>query len=108
MTPTPLSHADRTLSWYIRAIRDLGFPILVAAILLWVVLKDVPGNAAAARRDVAEARAQLANHMGENRLAMQELSVKTAEQTLRLLRVMQQICVNTAGTADERDRCFPQ
>ena len=106
MPPISLT-AAKTLAWYIRAVQQIGFPILVAGILLWVILKDVPGNAAAAARDVATIRAELSAHISESRSAAQRITLAQAEQTIRLARIMQQICVNTATTTQDRERCFP-
>ena len=107
MTPMPGIPPDRSLMLYAKLIKDLGVPILVAVILLWVILKDVPGNAAAAARDASQVRLELAAHVAEGRNAVQRISRETNEQSIRLARIMQQICVNTATTAIERDRCFP-
>lgn len=103
-----LSASDKALRWYITAVQQIGFPIIVAAVLLWIMLKDVPGNAAAASRDAALARTQLAEHMHESRAALDRVALQHAEESIRLGRIMQQICVNTATTAQERDRCFPE
>lgn len=108
MTPVSLSSADRTVAWYVKAVQQVGFPIVVAGGLLWMIWKDVPGNTAAAVRETASVRAELAQHSADNRLAVQRISQETAEQAIRLMRVMQQICVNTAETPQERDRCFPE
>lgn len=107
MTPVSLA-ADKTLTWYIKAVQQVGFPILVAAVLLWILINDMPENAKAASRDAALARQAIADHVAENRMAIERISIQHAEESIRLARIMQQICVNTATTPGERDRCFPE
>lgn len=97
MSPVTLADPDKTLTWWIKMINQVGFPMLVALILLYFVLSDVPTDIRAARADLETLTAAVAHHQQD-----------TQRNTERLSRIMQQICVNTAQTAVDRERCFPQ
>jgi hypothetical protein len=102
MTPISLSD-DKTFAWWLRAIHQLGFPIVVAGILLYVVLSGVMQDVQATRADIIATRADLVQHVR----AAETLAITTDQRTNALTRIMQQICVNTAANNDERRGCFP-
>lgn len=104
MTPLPDS---RALTTHARIIRDLGFPIVVAIVLLYVILADVPANVAETRSDVAVVRAELAKHVETSEVYVTRLSSDMQRTQAMLARIMQQICVNTATTTQDREGCFP-
>lgn len=103
MTPLSLSD-DKTFAWWLRAIHQLGFPIVVAGILLYVVLSGLVQDVQLTRADMIATRADLMRHMQ----VAEALAEATDSRTNALTRVMQQICVNTAATNEERRGCFPQ
>ena len=76
----------------IKAVRDLGFPIVVGLTLLWVIVSGLPSDIKSALDHVAAARQEIADHRHE---------------TGELLKVMQRICVNTAPTEQMREACIP-
>lgn len=104
MTPLP---TDRTISTHARIVRDLGFPIVVAIVLLYVILADVPANVAATRADVVAVREELAQHVQTSEVYVTRLSADMQRTNATLARIMQQICVNTATTTQDRSGCFP-
>ena len=104
MTPVP---TDRTIGTHARLVRDLGFPIVVAIVLLYVILADVPSNVAATRADVALVKAELAKHVETSEVYLTRLSTDMQRTQAMLARIMQQICVNTSTTTRDREGCFP-
>lgn len=104
MTPMP---TDRTISTHARIVRDLGFPIVVAIVLLYVILADVPANVAATRRDVVAVRDELAKHVETSEVYVTRLSSDMQRTQAMLARIMQQICVNTSTNTQDREGCFP-
>jgi hypothetical protein len=99
--------ADRSLSWYVRIIKELGFPIIVAVVLLYVILADVPENVASTRADVRIIRDELAAHSRLSEVSASKISAEVQASNDRLARIMQQICVNTAQNNTDRLGCFP-
>jgi hypothetical protein len=106
VTPS-LNTSDRSLSWYARLIKELGFPIVVAVVLLYVIMADVPANVSATRSDVRVIRDELASHVRLSELSAQKISADVQASNDRLARIMQQICVNTAQNNTDRLGCFP-
>lgn len=104
VTPAP---PDRAFTSYARLIKELGFPIIVALILLYVVLADVPDNVQAIRDDVSAARRELGEHARITETYHISLKADLKGLDDRLARIMQQICVNTAPTPQDRRGCFP-
>lgn len=92
---------------YARLIKELGFPIIVALVLLYVVLADVPSNVMAIRQDVAAVRSELDAHSAATDAYQSALRAEVQGINDRLARIMQQICVNTATTTIDRRGCFP-
>lgn len=88
-----------TLDWWTRAVAQVGFPIAVASALLWLVLSGLPGDIVAARAAIAEVKGDVGALRGD--LATHD------RETRVLARIMQQICVNTATTPEDRRGCFP-
>lgn len=43
----------------VRAVRDLGFPIVVAAVFMWAVLKELPRHLNQVSEDMGEIRVEL-------------------------------------------------
>lgn len=76
----------------VKAIRDLGFPIVITIMLLWLILEGVPADIKAARQETAAARQEIADHRHE---------------TGELLKVIQRICINTAPNESMREACIP-
>lgn len=93
-----------TLDWWTRAVAQVGFPIAVASALLWLVLSGLPGDIVAARSAIAEVKGEVGVIRGDLTAYRSEAKVESA----RLGRIMQQICVNTATTPEDRRGCFPQ
>lgn len=107
MTPISLSE-DKTFAWWLKAVHQLGFPIVVAGILLYVVLSGLVQNVVVTTTRVMATEQKLDAHMAMAASAVERISNETKMSSDRLTRVMQQICVNTAATNDERRGCFPQ
>ncbi len=92
---------------YTKTIKELGFPIVVAIMLLYMIVADVPANVAATRRDVLAVRDALAAHVEQSELYVTRLSADMQRTNAQLARIMQQICVNTAQNTQDRSGCFP-
>lgn len=108
MTPISRLDPDKNLAWYLKAIHQLGFPIVVAGVLLYTVLSGLVENAEATRHEVQAVRQELTAHVATAARNVEQLSAEAKTSGERLSRIMQQICVNTAQTLDERRGCFPQ
>lgn len=93
-----------TLDWWTRAVSQIGFPVLVASALLWLILSGLPGDVIAARSAIAEVQGQMAVLRSD----LTAYRAETRSDSARLTRIMQQICVNTAQSAEDRRGCFPQ
>ena len=104
---TPVMPSDRSLAWYLRIVKELGFPIVVALTLLYVIIADVPSNVAATRAEVTAVRADLTAHMLASEAQAARISNEVQASNDRAARIMQQICVNTAQTNQDRLGCFP-
>ena len=76
----------------LKGIKELGFPIVVASLLLWIILSGLPEDIRRAVEQTAQARQELTEHRHESG---------------QLLRVVIQLCVNTAPDASARERCIP-
>lgn len=80
-------HTDQSIvQTAIKIIKEFGFPVVVAGMLLWLIVEGVPG-------DVKTLREEMSAHRAE---------------TAGLVVIMQQVCVNGALQIGRNiNPCFP-
>lgn len=77
--------------WWITAIYKIGIPSAIAVYLVWVLTIQV--------RDRLDSIDQKINSFYSN-------SSVIIDQNSRTQKILQQICMNSATTNEERSRCF--
>ena len=103
MTPPDKSMA----TWVLQAVRDVGFPALVGLALVWMAFADVPANVSSNREGILHLQATLDAHTVVCEAGRQTILEELRASNVRLERLMQQICVNTANSDVSRRGCFP-
>ena len=102
MTPPEKSMA----AWVIQAVRDVGFPIVVAMALVYMAFAEVPMNVATNRAGIIHVQETLDAHVLTCVSAHVSTQQAIRDSALRTELLMRQICVNTASTDGERTGCF--
>lgn len=96
-----------SLNWWAEFISRVGFPIFASSAMLYVLLSGVyrlPQEVAAARASIAEVKGDVGVLRGD----LTTYRSETRADSARLTRIMQQICVNTAQSQEDRRGCFPE
>ena len=93
-------------SW-VRIVSILGFPVAVAAFVLWVALGGEHGLAATAAR--TEQKLDAHTLKADERAVEQSGFYHEHEVNERYMKaILAQICANGAKTRADRDACFPE
>lgn len=92
---------DKFTAWA-DIVQRLGIPVIFALVLLWFVVSQVSADIQQVRQDVG-ALARIESDIANTRQDVSDHRVENGQ----LLRVLVQLCVNTAPDAAARDRCIP-
>ena len=80
------------MTFYIKLLRDFGFPVAVASLLIWLIVSGMPQ--------------QVRTNSDKLVTIVSAVSAHQADQE-DLKKIMQQICVNTSLDNQSRRGCFP-
>lgn len=84
--------------WWVKAISMVGVPAAIALFLTWTTVSDSKAAQRQQQSELIAIKENLILHANDATLQRQTLQ--------RIERVLQQICVNSARTSDQRNNCF--
>lgn len=90
--------SSEKLPWWVKAVSFLGFPTVMAAYLIWVLV----GNIDARVNDMHEL---MRSHQVDTTYLLKQNEEQVVQNRV-LFRLLQQICVNTSKTAEDRATCW--
>ncbi len=88
--------------WWIGAIYKLGIPAAIALFLIWFVVATVIPNIQFIKENLV-LHANSSSQVGQD---LRDQNIRLSQQNERLMRVLQQICINSAKNNQERNGCF--
>ncbi len=99
--PDPVM-ADKKYQWIIDGLKQLGIPVVFAAVLLWFVLTRVDS----ALIVIVNSLSNHTNQAAEQMNIMNKDNSQTKELLLSIERLNQRVCFNTAKNNADRNECY--
>jgi hypothetical protein len=92
--------------WWMRAVAFLGFPIVVAMVLLGVLVGVLPSTLTVVAQDVKDLKTSSEGEHRESTKVLHDIVREMRKQSDESTKVLRTICVNSAKTDQERRECL--
>lgn len=102
-TVLPNLLASGPFNGWVNAIGKLGFPIAVAAFLVWVFVGIIQGDVS----DIKDMQATQTEITSMHARDFESFMQDHHQEQYLLRQVLTQLCINAGSTPTERNRCIP-